>query len=70
VPQEKNDAELAAFLADIRARYLGDVDEVVAARYLDAIERQAEAILEQGEPDPDCWRRSVRNRFARRDPTP
>jgi hypothetical protein len=70
VPQEKNDAELAAFLADLRARYLSDVDEVVAARQLDAIAREAEAILKQGEPDPEWWRRSVRNRFVRRHPKP
>jgi hypothetical protein len=70
VPQEKNDVELAAFLADLRARYLSEVDEALAARYLEAIAREAEAILEQGEPEPDVWRRSVRNRFVRRRPKP
>jgi hypothetical protein len=70
VLHEKNDDELAAFLADIRATHLSDVDEVMAARQLDAFAKEARKVLERGEPEPDVWRRSVRNRFARRDPTP
>lgn len=64
---EKNDDEVAAFLADIRATHLSDVDEVSAARQLDAFAKEAREVLERGDPEPDWWRKSIRNRFLPRD---
>jgi hypothetical protein len=65
-----NSSGIAGFLADVRATYLSEPDEAVASRHLEAIAREAEAILQHRGPEPGWWRRSLTNRFVRGDGTP
>ena len=65
-----NSSGIAGFLADVRATYLSEPDDAVASRHLDAIAREAGAILQRRGPEPPWWRRSITNRFVRRDGTP
>jgi hypothetical protein len=65
-----NSSHLAGFLADVRATYLSEPDETVASRHLEAIAREYEATLPRRAPDRDWWRKSIANRFVRRDVRP
>ena len=65
-----NSSDLAGFLADVRAAYLSEPDETVASRHLEAIAREYEATLPRRAPEADWWRKSIANRFVRRDVTP
>ena len=63
-------SDLSGFLADVRAAYLSEPDEAVAAGHLEAIAREYEATLPRRPPEPGWWRKSIANRFVRRDVTP
>jgi hypothetical protein len=47
------DGALAGFLADVRATYVSDPDEAVAARHLTAIAREARSAPDQEERRAD-----------------
>jgi hypothetical protein len=65
-PTLTDDAEVAGFLADVRATYASEPEEAVASRHVAAIAREAELVLPRRAPEPAGLRRIMtRNRFIR-----
>lgn len=60
------DKEVAGFLDEVRAAYMGGPEEAVASRHLAAMAREAELAPPRRTTRPAGWRRIVnRNRFIR-----